>query len=180
MLPSVTPGAFASGPAYDWQDAAAKPPFSVMAANFANTRSFAETSRWIQETLKQYLAPIPGEETTGIHFRGCILEWHIERFLSNGDHINEYNYSVNPGDLKIQRGAVSTGGLGDALYLHWNTQANPLLFRAWEKEDGKWKNLGEQIQHDAPGPFRLQPRDNIADRLGYAFLHAARLCGAQP
>ncbi len=181
VSPSVAPSSFTAGPAYDWEDAAAKPPFKVRVASFANSRNFADTSRWIQQTLEHYLAQgtTSHEQTTDIHFRGCILEWHVERFVSDV-HINEYNYAVNLGDLDISDGAVRTGRLGDALYLRWNTKANPLLFRAWEKEDGKWKNLGERIQHEAGGPFELQQRDNIADRLGYAFFHAARLCGAQP
>jgi hypothetical protein len=181
--PSVPPGTFTAGPAYDWRDPAAKPPFREIEANFANTSSFADTSRWIQESLNQYLAPITSpdrEETSDIHFRGCILEWHVEELINNGSHINEYNHSVNLGDVRIRHGELFTGGLKDSLYVRWDTKANPVLARFWEKEDGKWKNVGERMQDDNDGPFQLQVRDNIAERLGYAFVHAARLCGAQP
>ena len=181
VSPSVAPGTFAAGPAYDWEDAAAKLPSRFQVVNFASTRNFADTSRWIQQMLPQYLAPTAEnhERTTDLHFRGCIMEWRVE-WLVNDVHINEYTYSVNLGDLDLTNGRVRTGGLGNALYLSWDLQANPRLFRAWEKEDGQWKLLGERIENDAAGPFLLQPRDNIADRLAYAFFHAARLCGSQP
>jgi hypothetical protein len=178
--PSVAPGAFTAGPAYDWEDAVAKPPSSFTVVNFANTRTFADTSRWIQQMLPQYLAPTAEthEQMTDLHFRGCIMEWRVDSFSET--HINEYNYSVNLGDLDLTNGRVRTGGLGNSLSLDWDAQANPRLFRAWDKEDGRWKMTGERTENDNAGPFPLQPRDNIADRLAYAFFHAARLCGSRP
>jgi hypothetical protein len=178
VSPSVATATFTTGPAYDWEDAAAKVPARFSVVNFANTRSFAETSRWIQQTLPQYLAPTSEthERMSDLHFRGCIMEWRIDSFSEN--HINEYNYSVNLGDVDLTNGRVRTGGLGNSVSLNWDGNKNPRLFRAWQKEDGEWKMQGERTENDAPGEFELQPRDHIADRLAYAFFHAARLCGS--
>ncbi len=180
VQPSVAPSTFSSGTPYDWEHPTPLPAHtsaSFVRETFANTRTFEETTAWIKKAMATYIpSNRPPQETTrfsDFHFRGCIFEWH-EESAASPEHVNEYNYSVNLGEANMSQIFSDTS----SFRLGWEEENNPVLFRAWEKEDARWKLLGEQLQGSTRKDFSVS-RDDMAEPLVFAFLHAARLCGAK-
>jgi len=173
--PKVPPENFAGKwPPFDWEDASAKPPGNYPHIRFSSTRTFEETSRWIQSTLVKYVRPDEHVRLSDIHFRGCNLEYRYQWLDSPDEHLNEYMYSLNLGDLELT--------LRDTPFVTVNAvqiNANaPTIFRAWRKTDGKWQIHGEKFTRDQPAQLTIPKNDDISLRLGFAFVHATRLCGA--
>jgi hypothetical protein len=175
IQPSVPPSSFNTGPAYDWENAS-KPPFPSTAADFSNTRSFAETSAWIKKTIDNHVAGRPEGSLSDFHFRGCIVEFHHE-WHTGTDHVNEYNHSFYLGDVDVSRGAMQISR--DSVRLRWGLEKNRVLSRNWHLDNGKWMLLGERLEQEAGVEFYVGRLDNMPVRLAYAFVHAARLCGAK-
>jgi hypothetical protein len=175
--PSMPPSAFSEGTPYDWETSTQLPPRSA-AYRFANTRTFEETGNWIKKTMEAQTAAAsstdPSTRFSDIHFEGCNFLWYEEQGVGS-THINTYGRAVNLARANLgQMLAFSS-----SFRVGWEEDRNT-LFRAWEKErDGdRWTDLGEQLQSSTSKDFPAS-NSQMADRLRYAFVHAARLCGAR-
>jgi hypothetical protein len=184
--PSVPPSNFAEGQPFDWENPAAQaPPDGRLTTAFSSTRSFEETSRWIQSTLGRYLESRAQPWLTTVshvQFRGCVMEWDQQILYKdyNPPQVNETIFSINLGDLdisKISRYGVSSRG--DELRIDWQEGDNPITGRSWVLVNGSWrpKGPGSTAFHSSFS-FPVANRDNAAVRLAYAMIHAGRLCGA--
>jgi hypothetical protein len=174
VLPTVPPSTFSSGPAYDWEHPTDFPRNigNSHQWHFANTKTFEETSAWLKKTMTEAVEADRSQKYSDFHFRGCIFEWQELELAPT--HVNEYDFSVNLADATMtQMFAFST-----SFRLGWDGAKNPVLFRAWEKEEGRWKNLGERLQ-DTPSRDFAVTRKDLVEPLRYAWVHAARLCGAK-
>lgn len=181
VQPSVPPSAFSSGPPYDWEHPVPKPEHTStyrLLESFTNTRTLDETTAWIKKAMDAYVpSNRPPNESTrflDFHFRGCLFEWH-EEWSAGEDHVNESNYSVSLADADLTQIVPSS----HSFRLGWDAQKNPVLFRTWQKQEGHWQSLGERLQRISSSTDFPVSQDNMAEPLAFAFVHAARLCGAK-
>jgi len=178
-------------PAYDWE-APGHPQATnsgswtdAIKPDFAASRTLEQTTPWLKWAIETYGSKESVPDTfkiSGVKFSGCTMQWDEKRFINNGDNINETIYTLNLADVDIAYGALKADGetvsLGDNAGL-----SNPKfqkLEKFWEKDGSTMKSRGDRTSADSTAVIPVQVKDDISRRIGWAMVHAVRLCGGKP
>jgi len=191
-LPSLdSKGVIGTGPVFDWEKVPGpKAGYESRALDdlrllrFSSAKTLAETTAWLKQVMEQYghvsdQAPAESSQLSNIVFQGCAMRWTSTTFFDGGR--NESLISLNLGNLNLGEHPgtmmVQVIGANDAIRL--NTVGKKI--RVTERSYGSdSKLIGERTNPEVMTGLAFRDRDFIAIRIAYAFVHAARRCGAKP
>jgi hypothetical protein len=178
MAGVVTPagGRGATDPAFDWETPPARPSQDRYAlGTFKSSLTLAETTAWLKDALVRYgktRSPVYENEIKDVRFSGCTMEWTQRGDLGSGmSRVSAYSVPLRDVDLAVHAVQVFTAEM------RFRTKRQfPLVERILE--NGREKSIenrkGTSVQ------WRLLRRDDlIPDRVSWALVHVARLCGAE-
>jgi hypothetical protein len=167
-------GGGTTDPAFDWENPPAQPSRDQYAiTTFKSTRTLAQTTRWLKTALERHVRPTSGPykfEVSDVRFSGCTMEWTFRQELGGGI-TKVASYSVNLRDVDLSTHAVQVFTQS----MRFRTK-NP--FTVVEKifEKGTQKSTG--TSKETVVQFELNEKF-MPDRIAWATVHAARLCGAE-
>jgi hypothetical protein len=169
------PAGSATDPAFDWEKPPAKPsPDRYALTTFKSGRTLAETTRWLKAALERYGRKKERDddyEINNVRFAGCVMEWTFRQILLGG--VTQVSaYSVNLRDVDLAYGAVqvSTDTVG------FRTKKEFALVEKYF-ENGVQKST--RTDKATSVQWLVQQTDLIPNRVSWALVHAARLCGAE-
>ncbi|MGD0871501.1 MAG: hypothetical protein ABSB88_18265 [Bryobacteraceae bacterium] len=188
-------GVIGTGPAFDWE----KTP-SPQAGNadrmledlrmlhFSSAKTLAETTSWLKQVLEQYqykqLPDDPPNSATplsDIKFQGCLMQWTTKQTFDGG--MNQDANSLNLGDLDLGQtpGNVMVQVIDyDLIRLNTVGEKIGVTERNYDSGPGGLKLKAERTNPAASSELHFRDADFMAIRAAYAFVHAARRCGAKP
>ena len=128
--------------------------------------------------ISQVRAHLSRPVISNVRFDGCVMQWNKKWYLGDFVHMNETEYKVDLKSLRAYQGALLMTGS----YVRVNTDGDRL-----EQTNRYWKKEGTRMVERVPSNtsngndmlIPLQDKENIPYRVGYALVHAARLCGAR-
>ncbi len=174
VAPPPPPAGGTIDPAFDWErvppDNGRRPREAVL--TFQSSRSLPQTTPWLVWAISQYgHFPEPDGRTdvSDVRFRGCTLEW-TERQLLSGK-VRESRYSIPLSMLNLQHTTPLVSSLGVGLHLLREAEIDRRYL-----EDGK--ETARRVERENHVLLTLREEDRIPDRVMWAIVHAARLCGA--
>jgi hypothetical protein len=177
-------------PAYDWEapgnpQATDSPSWSyAINPKFANSRTLKQTTPWLKWAMETYgqKQEIPDSyQISDVTFSDCTMQWDAKRFMNHGDNVNETIYTLNLADIDIAYGALQANGA--TVNFSYGGLSNPkfqLLEKFWEKDGSTMKSRGDRTSADSSVVIIVQEKDDISRRIGWAVVHAVRLCGGKP
>jgi hypothetical protein len=184
-------GVIGTGPVFDWEKVPRpEAGYESRALNdlrllrFSSAKTLAETTAWLKQVMEQYghvsdQGPASSLQLSRIVVEGCAIRWTSTWFFDGGR--NESLISLNLGDLNLGEHPgtlmVQVIGANDAIRL--NTVGAKIRVTTRSYGSGS-KLTGERTNPEVMTVLAFRDRDFIAIRAAYAFVHAARRCGAKP
>jgi hypothetical protein len=165
----------ATDSAFDWEKPPAKPsPDRYALTTFKSARTLAETTKWLKGALERYgkkKERVDDFEISNVRFAGCTMEWTFRQELTGGvTQISTYAVSLRDVDLAYGAVQVSTETVQFRTKREF-TVLNKYFEKGVQKPTGTDKESSVQL--------RMRNNDLIPDRVSWALVHAARLCGAE-
>jgi len=177
-------------PAYDWerpgnpQARNASDWTYAIKPNFTSSRTMDQTTNWLKWALEAYghVKSTDLVHVSDVRFSGCTMQWDEKRYFLDRTFIHETIYTVPLAEVDIAEGTVQADGsnlrFGDSTGL--SNAKFEKLEKFWEIDGWTVKSKGERVSHDSTAVILLQEKDDISRRIGWALVHAVRLCGGKP
>ena len=146
---------------------------------FNSTKSLEDTTRWLKWAIERYGHVKPTVETIDskeVRFDRCTMKWFERRV----EHLNEReegvttesHFAVALTDLNLQLTAPRASSDYISFGLTKETEVN----RRYLEHD---KEKGARSEHETSINLYLRNEEHIGERVVWALVHAARLCGAR-
>jgi hypothetical protein len=188
-------GVIGTGQVFDWEKIPSPQAGNVdrmledlRMLHFSSAKTLAETTSWLKQVLEQYqykqLPEDPPNSATplsGIKFQGCVMQWTSKQTFDGG--MNEDVNSLNLGDIDLGQvpGNVMVQVIdNDQIRLNTVGEKISVTERNYDSGPGGLKLKAERTNPAASSELHFRDADFIAIRAAYAFVHAARRCGAKP
>ena len=162
-------------PRFDWERPPATPSRDLFAlTSFKSSRTLAETTTWLKGALERYgsvKTALGREEISKVVFAGCTLRWRRKQDMGRTmTHVFDSTVDLRDVDLSYGRVQTSTGQTS----IHTRHE-----FTVAEEyfENGKSKGPPRPAK-EWSARFAVRNEDLMPERISWALIHAARLCGA--
>lgn len=167
--------------AYDWEHPnGLGPRLNVIPVDFRSSKTLQQTTDWLRWALERYGHVHPTvywEDILDVKASGCALEWSYRYLPDEQSEVTKLRrYSLSLSDVTLGRGDLWEQS--DVVNVSVKNDGISIVTRYFEH--GKEKPANPNPENAGHVRFGVKREDRISERIAFAFIHAARLCGAQP
>jgi hypothetical protein len=165
-------------PACDWENPASLDERRPPAQACQSTKTLDQTTRWLRWALERYGHTHPtiySNDLSEVRFNGCNMEWTERQKPDDERDVTRVSHrSLILRDISLGRGSVQV--FSSEVRISTGERGITVSNRYFEKGTEKPRGAPE---NEMSARFPLREEDKMPARIGFALVHAARLCGAQ-
>ena len=177
----------ANAGSHDWENsgAATDPRFDqgpIRASEITSSRTLAQTTRWLRWAILQYgdsTTPMANMKNIDVVFggNGCLAQWTKRARIGDTNRFEDTVTAMDLAKMDLGWGDIMTSQ-GEVTLQTSRAPNATVTEKFWVQSSAKLTPDGDRSSPQGIVYIDLAHREGIENRVAWALIHAAKLCGA--